>query len=111
MFRSNQPSSGVKVVVVKESAALCDAVLFLLRGCLVLLLVNHLFYLGVPELHVFSLSVVCNVLRENFILRYICIFSYCIYDVTYGFVSFLDRNCLEYSYWEGSLLLLLTITI
>jgi hypothetical protein len=32
-------------------------------------------------------------------LRYICIFSYCIYDVTYGFVG-----CHECSCWGGSLL-------
>jgi hypothetical protein len=31
-----------------------------------------------------------------------CIFSYYIYDVTYGFVSFADRGCLECSCWGGS---------
>jgi hypothetical protein len=50
MFRPNRPSSGVQVVVMKESAAHCEAVLFLseykyfwlcgLTGC---------FYLGVLE--------------------------------------------------------------
>jgi hypothetical protein len=46
MFRPNRPSSGVKVVMIKEPAAHCRAVLCLLCGCLGLLLVmwvNHLF--------------------------------------------------------------------
>jgi hypothetical protein len=54
MFQPNRPSSGVQVVVIKEYAAHCNAVLFLLHRCLILLLVmwvNHLFYLGVLELH------------------------------------------------------------
>jgi hypothetical protein len=58
MFRPNLPSSGVKVAVIKESAAHCNAVLFLLCSCLRLFLVmsvNHLFYLGVLELYVFAL--------------------------------------------------------
>jgi hypothetical protein len=56
--RFGLPSSGVQVVAIKESATHCDAVLFILCGRLRLLLViwvNHLFYLGVLELHVFAL--------------------------------------------------------
>jgi hypothetical protein len=51
--------------VIKESAASCNADLFLLYSFLGLLLVmwvNHLFYLGVLELHMAALSVMCGVL-------------------------------------------------
>jgi hypothetical protein len=47
----------VRVVVIKESTAHCNAVLFLLSSCLELLLgmgVNRLFYLRVLELHSLS---------------------------------------------------------
>jgi hypothetical protein len=71
-FRPNQPPSGVKVVLIKESSAHCKAVLFLLCSCLRLLLVmwvNQLFYLGVLELHVFALwfrwFVVCGYLEYS----------------------------------------------
>jgi hypothetical protein len=87
MFQAYRPFSGVLVVVIKESAAL----LFLLCNCLGLLLVmwvNQLFYLDFLELRVFALSVICDVLCQSFILRYIrvCIFSYCTYDVTVSLV-------------------------
>jgi hypothetical protein len=58
LFRPNQPSSGLQAVTIKESAAHCNAVLFLLCSSLWLLLamwVNHLFYLGVHELYVFAI--------------------------------------------------------
>jgi hypothetical protein len=58
MFRPNRPSSGERVVVMKESAAHSNAVLFLLCSCLGLHLVmwvNRLFYLGVLELYMFAL--------------------------------------------------------
>ncbi|PNF19405.1 hypothetical protein B7P43_G03640 [Cryptotermes secundus] len=58
MFWPNQPSSGVQVVMIAESAAHCNAVLFLLCGGLGLHLVmwvSHLFFdLGVLELLVFA---------------------------------------------------------
>jgi hypothetical protein len=38
-------------------------------------------------MHVFALSVICDGLHYSFILRYICIFSLDISDVTYGFVG------------------------
>jgi hypothetical protein len=50
--------------VIKEAAAHCIAVLFLLCSCLGLLLVtwvNHFLTFGVLELHVFILSVICDV--------------------------------------------------
>jgi hypothetical protein len=65
MFRPNRPSSGVQVVVVKESVAHCKAVLFLLTGCLGLVLVmwvNDCFNFGVLELHMFALFVMWDVL-------------------------------------------------
>jgi hypothetical protein len=65
MFWHIRPSSGVQIVVIKESGAHGNAVLFLLCSLLRLLLVmwgNHLFYLGVLELHVFALSVIRDVL-------------------------------------------------
>jgi hypothetical protein len=55
--RSNQPSSGVQAVVIKESTAHCNAVLFLLYSCIRLHLVmwvSHMFYLGVVELNLFA---------------------------------------------------------
>jgi hypothetical protein len=39
------------------------------------------------ELYLFALSVICDELCQSFILRYICIFNYCEYAVTYGFVG------------------------
>jgi hypothetical protein len=57
MFRSNRPSLGVEVVVMKVSADHCNAVLYFLCSCLGLLLnmwVIQLFYLIVHE-HVFAL--------------------------------------------------------
>jgi hypothetical protein len=45
MFRRNLPSSGVQILVIKDSTAHCNAVLFLFRGCLqvdLLVWVNHL---------------------------------------------------------------------
>jgi hypothetical protein len=51
---SYRPSSGVQAVVIKECAAHCNAVLFVLYSCFRLHLVmwiSHLFYLGVLELH------------------------------------------------------------
>jgi hypothetical protein len=38
MFRPNQPSSGVQVVVMKDSAAQCNAVLLFLCSCVRLIL-------------------------------------------------------------------------
>jgi hypothetical protein len=61
MFRPNRPSSGVQVVVIKEPAADCEAVSFHLcrfLGLLLVMWVNHLFYLGVLELHVIALCVI-----------------------------------------------------
>jgi hypothetical protein len=46
MFQPDRESSGVQVVVIKESAVHCKVALFLLCGCLGLHLVmwvNHLF--------------------------------------------------------------------
>jgi hypothetical protein len=69
MFRPNRPPSGVQVAVMKECAAHCNAVLLFLCSCLGLILVlwvNHLFiYIGVPELHMFALSVICSVNTEK----------------------------------------------
>jgi hypothetical protein len=48
MFRPNRPSSGVQVVMNKESAAHCKAALFLLCGCLGLHLVTWVSYLWWP---------------------------------------------------------------
>jgi hypothetical protein len=56
MFWPKWTSSVVEVAMIKEFAAHCNAVLFLLCGCLGLLpvmWVNHLFYLGVLELHIY----------------------------------------------------------
>jgi hypothetical protein len=64
MFWPNQPFSDVQVVVVKESAAHCEAVLFLLCGCLGLLMVvgiTHLFNFCVHELHMFAFTFFCFV--------------------------------------------------
>jgi hypothetical protein len=50
MLRPKWPSSGVQVVVLKEPAAHCNAVLIILCSCLGIILVmwvNQLFYLGV----------------------------------------------------------------
>jgi hypothetical protein len=58
IFRPSRSPSGVQVAVIKESAAHCNAALFLLRrglGLCLFMWVNHLLYLGVLELHVFAL--------------------------------------------------------
>jgi uncharacterized protein (DUF111 family) len=64
IFGPNRPSSGVQVVVMKESAGHCSAVLFPLCGCLGLLRVMWLticINFGVLELHVFVLPVIHDV--------------------------------------------------
>jgi hypothetical protein len=55
MFRPNRPSSGVQVVVMKESAAHCNAVLLLICSCLGLI-VDYVGYRAVA-MHVFGLSI------------------------------------------------------
>jgi hypothetical protein len=55
MFRSSWPSSGVQVVMVKDSAAHCNAVLFpsiLVASGYSGYVGYHQFYLGVLGLHV-----------------------------------------------------------
>jgi hypothetical protein len=78
MFHPNWPSSSVQVFVIKESAALCKAVLFLLCDFLRLLMVVGAvcFNFGVLELNAFPS----------------------------GFVWFYGCNCLECSYWGGNFL-------
>jgi hypothetical protein len=55
MFRTNWPSSGVQVVVVKDSAAHCNAAfippIVVISGYFGYV-AYHQFYLGVLELHV-----------------------------------------------------------
>jgi hypothetical protein len=57
MFPPNRPFSGVHAVI-KESAAHCNAVSFLLYGCLGLCALTILNF-GVLGLHVFDLCVFC----------------------------------------------------
>jgi hypothetical protein len=55
MFRPNWPSSGVQVVMVKNSAAHCNAVFFppsVVASVYFFYVGYHQFYLGVLELHV-----------------------------------------------------------
>jgi hypothetical protein len=77
MFRPNRPSSGVQVVMVKDSAAYCNAVFFppiVVASGYSGYVGYHQFYLCVSELHV----------------------------VAFGFVWFVGYGCLECSCWRGS---------
>jgi hypothetical protein len=59
MFQPNRPSSGVQVVVMKESATQCNAVLFFLCSCLELIL-GYVGYHAVT-MHVFPFYVILEV--------------------------------------------------
>jgi hypothetical protein len=77
MFRPNWPSSGVQVVMVKDSAAHCNAVFLPPIVFASVYFGNvgyHQFYLGVLGLHV----------------------------VAFGFVWFVGCGCLGCSYWSRS---------
>jgi hypothetical protein len=52
--RANRPSPGIQAVVIRKSSAHCNAVLCCSLGLRLFMGVNHLFYLGVLELHLFA---------------------------------------------------------
>jgi hypothetical protein len=77
MFQPNWPSSGVQIVMVKDSAAHYNVVFvppIVVASDYVGYVGYHQFYLGVPGIHM----------------------------VAFGFVCFVGCGCLEYSCWGRS---------